>query len=312
MSTVPAIDQLETVMLEPAQAFQPAKPATEDLVWLNGRYMLLSEARVPIEDRGYQFGDGIYEVLITYDGVPFLTEYHMERWERSAAGLRITPKFSRQERVEVINKLVDKLGARRAIIYGQLTRGTAKRIHNFPENIQPFELWYARELAQKPPHLYTEGVAAVTHPDERWKHVWIKSTCLLPNCMAKQYAMEHDAFDSILFTHNCTITESSAANVFVVNDGIIWTHPANGRILAGATRGLVLELAKANGMLVCEEPFSLHFLRSAQEVFLTSTTINVLPVTTLDNQPVGNGKVGPKTQQLMVLIGAEIKKRSSR
>ncbi|MEO8377570.1 MAG: aminotransferase class IV [Candidatus Sumerlaeota bacterium] len=268
---------------------------------MDGEFQPMAQARVSVEDRGLLFADGIYEVIAAFDGVPHLLEEHLDRWERSAEGLRIQPRYGRDTRVQVIHELLQRFPARRVSIYGQLTRGSARRAHTFPAAPRPMEFWFARELPAYPPVLFTEGAAVVTHPDERWLNCWIKSISLLPNCMARQYAQEQGAFEAVFYLENGTVTEGAATNFHVVKDGEIWTHPPEKRILNGCTRQWILGLAQREGIKVREEKFDLTFLRNADEAFLTSTTFSVMPITRCDNQPVGGGMVGPVVQKLMAL-----------
>lgn len=279
-------------------------------LWLNGKFMPLADGQLSVEDRSTQFGDGIYEVIAAYNGIPVLMDEHLDRWERSAAGLGIAQVHSRETRRNVIHELVRTLGSNRTMIYGHLSRGTAKRAHPFPKSATATELWYVRELAPYPEKWYTDGVSAVTHVDERWSRCWIKATCLLPNVLAKQYAVDHGAFDAILVMENGNVTESSAGNCYAVKNGVVYTHPTNGRILGGVKRGFTLELARSHGFAVREEVFSLDFLRTADEVFLTSTTINVLPVTRLDGHLVGTGRVGDVARGLGAIVEAEVRRRT--
>lgn len=268
--------------------------------------MPLREGHVPIEDRALLFSDAIYEVIAAYDGVPVLLEEHLDRWERSAAGLRIKQANRRETRYEVISELIRRFGNTPASIYGQMSRGVARRAHLFPTNPQPLEFWFIRDLPAYPPAFYTEGAAVVTHPDERWGRCWIKSTCLLANCLAKQFAADHGAFEAVLHGEDETVREGAATNVYTIRDGAIHTHPADGRILAGCTRALLIDLARAQGIDVHEEKYDLEFLRNADEVFITSTTVGVLPVTRCDGQKIGPGLIGPVTRQLMDLFAREI------
>lgn len=276
-------------------------------LWIDGEFMPLGDGRVSIEDRALLFGDGIYEVIAAYDGVPILLDEHMDRWEKSAAGLRIEPRYNRDTRIGVIQELLRRFRAPRVSIYGQLTRGSGKRAHVFPGSPRPMEFWYVRDMPNYAPALYTEGAAVVTHPDERWTRCWIKSTCLLANCLAKQYAQEHGAFESVLFQEDGTVTEGAVANFHVVKNGVIRTHPANGRILSGCKREMVFSLARANGIAINEEKYDLEYLRNADEAFLTSTTINVIPVTKCDGKPIGDGKVGAVTKRLMGFVDEAIR-----
>lgn len=264
--------------------------------------MPMAEATVPVEERSVMFADGIYEVIAAYDGVPILLEEHLDRWERSAEGIQLVAEHTRAERYEVIAELLRRLNVPRAMIYGQLSRGTGPRAHQFPKNPQPIEFWFARELPPRVEKNYRDGVAVITHPDERWKRCWIKSTCLLANVLAKQKAHEAGAFEAVLHTDEGIVTEVAAANFWMVKDGIIFTHPADGSILAGCKRAMVIHVAREAGLQVREEKYHLDFLRSADEAFITSTTINVLPVTTLDGNPIGSGKVGAVVGRLGSLV----------
>ncbi len=277
-----------------------------DNLWINGEFQSLEGATLPLEDRATLFGDGIYEVIAAYQGVPILLKEHLDRWERSAEGLRIKLHYSRQEREDVIAQLIRNLPSDRAMIYGQLSRGVARRAHLFPSDPEPTEFWFVRELPPKKPEIYEKGVAAMTHPDERWARCWIKSTSLLANVLAKQAAKDAGAFEAILYREDQTVTEASVANFLAVKDGVIHTPPANGRILSGCKRGMVLRLAREHGIEVREEPFKLSMLPEIDEALLTSTTINAFPVTTIDHKPVGNGEVGPVSRKIRELVEEEI------
>ena len=276
-------------------------PRPEEIVWFDGEIIPMAQARVSIEDRGFLFADGIYEVIAAYDGIPHLMDEHLDRWERSAEGLRIQPRFCRDTRVQAIHELLRRFPAPRVSIYGQLTRGAARRAHTFPASPRPLEFWFVRELAPYAPVLFTEGAKVITLPDERWANCWIKSISLAPNCLARQDAAEQGAFEAIFHAEDGTVTEGAATNFFVVKNGVIWTHPVTKRILTGCTRQFFLSLARNAGIPVREDRFDLTFMRNADEAFITSTTINAMPVTRIDEVPVGDGRVGPVVQKLMAL-----------
>ncbi|MCC5874760.1 MAG: aminotransferase class IV [Candidatus Sumerlaeia bacterium] len=280
-----------------------------ETVWLNGKYMPLSEGNVSLEDRGLLFADGVYEVIAAYNGVPFILDEHLERMIRSADGIRLESPHTTDVRRQVIHDLVTRLGVSRAMIYGQLTRGSSRRSHPLPKAPTPTEYWFARELPPVVTKNYREGVHLITQPEERWARCWIKSTSLLPNVLAKQAALDVGAFDSLYVLEDGVITETSAANCYIVRDGNIFTHPANGRILGGCKRALVMELARRAGIGVHEEFIPLDQAREAEEMFITSTTLNVLPVTTLDDNPISNGRVGPITGRLMEAVGDAIREK---
>ncbi len=277
-----------------------------ETLWINGEYMPLSEGKVPVEERGFNFADGIYEVIAAYDGVPILMEEHLDRWDRSAKGIKLPLTYDRSTRIDVIHELLNRLGAKRAMLYGQVTRGTGLRAHPFPAEQKPIEFWFARELPPVNEKIYQSGVATISHRDERWSRCWVKSISLLPNVLAKQAALDAGAFDAILYTDDGIVTESSAANFHIVKDGQIYTHPVTDRILAGCKRSMVLAIAREQGIPVNEETYILDFAREADEAFITSTTINVLPVTSLDGKPIGTGKVGPVTSKLSELTLAAV------
>ncbi len=274
--------------------------------------MPLEEGTLPIEDRSLLFGEGIYEVIAAYDLVPVLLQEHLERWIRSAEGLRLECPYSIEQQMEVIQQLLENVGAKRASIYGQLTRGSAKRAHPFPQKSEPSEFWFVRALPEYDSRMYSEGVAVITQPDDRWSRCWIKSTSLLPNVLAKQAATDEGAFESILYKPDGTVTEASVANFHVVKDGVIYTHPNDGAILGGCKRKFVLDIARENGIEVREEKYNLDFLRKVDEAFLTSTTINALPVTKLEGKAIGSGKVGEVLTTLMSKIDERIKELVSR
>ncbi|MCC6546797.1 aminotransferase class IV [Candidatus Sumerlaeota bacterium] len=282
-------------------------PHPEELIWMDGEFLPLAQARVSIEDRGLLFADGIYEVIAAFDGVPHLLVEHLDRWDRSAEGMRIQPRYGRDTRVDVIHELLKRFSAPRVSVYGQLTRGAARRAHTFPAAPRPMEFWFARELQPYQPVLFSEGVKVITRPDERWLNCWIKSISLAPNCFARQDAAEQGAFEAIFHREDGVVTEGAATNFFVVKDGVIRTHPVTKRILSGCTREFVLQVARQHGLAIREEAFDLTFMRNVDEAFITSTTINVMPVTRIDDAPVADGKVGPVVQKLMALTDAAVR-----
>lgn len=280
-------------------------------LWLDGEVMLLEEGRVSVEDRALQFADGIYEVIAAYDGEPVLLREHLERWQRSADGLRIVSPWTRDERHAAIMMLIARHGGPRAMVYGQLSRGSAKRSHAFPKDPHPTEFWYVRDLPVYKPEYHAQGVATVLHPDERWTRCWIKSTCLLPNVLAKEYATERGAFEAILVRENGTITEGSSTNVWIVKDGAAITHPLDDRILGGVVRGHLIDAARAAGIAIREETFDKAALLDADEVFITSTTINVMPVASIDGAAVKSSP-GPLTRRLAEIVESYLPSAAAR
>ncbi len=269
-------------------------------LWLNGRFMPLEEGRIAVEDRGFQFADGIYEVVACPGREPFLLEDHLDRWERSAEGLMLEPWLGRAERHGVILELVRRAPFPNPMVYGQLTRGACPRSHAFPaREVACTELWYAKPLPTYPAAYHAEGVAVITHPDERWRNCHLKTVSLLPNCLAKEKARRAGAFEAMLVNEQGLVTEGAAVNAWAVIDGVVRTHPLTRAILPGITRKLVLALAAGEGIAVEERAFALQELATASEVLLTSTTIGVLPVSSVDGRPVGCGAPGPVARALM-------------
>lgn len=269
-------------------------------LWLNGDFMPLEEGSIGVEDRGFQFADGIYEVVAFPGREPLLLEEHLDRWERSAAGLMLEPWLGRDERRGVICELIANSPWDNAMVYGQLTRGASPRAHGFPPpGTRCTELWYAKPLPTYPAEYHARGVAVVTHPDERWRNCHLKTVSLLPNCLAKEKARREGAFEVVFVNDAGIVTEGAAVNVWAVMDGVATTHPLTRAILPGITRQFVLSLAPGAGVPVEERPFQAAELARASEVFLTSTTIGVLPVAAIDGRAVGTGGVGPVTRALM-------------
>jgi len=268
-----------------------------DVGFVNGRFMPLAQAAVPVEDRGYQFGDGVYEVVRTYQGKPFQLEAHLVRLERSAEAIGVSVPYPRQEWERLMTEGLRQAGYEDSKIYVQLTRGVAPRDHVFPVDAQPTVVMTIRELHSLPASVHKAGVEAVTMEDLRWGRCDIKSLNLLPNVMGRQRAKEAGAFEAI-FVRNGLVTEGSVSNVMVVRDGRLSTAPEGPTILSGVTRKLVLDLARKEGLAVEERYVTVEELRRADEVFLSGTTVEVLAVVRVDQKPIGAGIPGPVTRQL--------------
>ncbi len=267
-------------------------------VYLNGEYMPLEEARVPIEDRGFLFSDGIYEVVRFYNGHPFHLEAHLKRLEHSAEGARLPLGSVVTDLPGIIDHLMSENDLHDTNIYVQYTRGVAHpRSHPFPEAIEPTLFVMPVAIHALPGDALTNGVGAVTLPDLRWRRCDIKSTMLLPNVIAKQQAREGDAYEAIL-VRDGIITEGSSTNIFAVVAGVLTTHPADQDILGGITRQVVLALAGELRMDIQEDRFSPDQLYGAEEVFLTSTTSEIMPITQVDGRPIGEGRPGSVTLRL--------------
>jgi len=268
-----------------------------DIAFINGRFLPWKEATVSIDDRGFQFGDGVYEVVRTYRGVPFEFEAHLGRLNRSAQELRIVQPYSRLEWTRWIDQGLSQAGYREAKVYIQITRGTAPRDHAFPLDIPPTVVMTIRELHPLSVEIRGAGVTACTCEDFRWGRCDIKSLNLLGNVLAREEARKAGVFEAILVKDGL-VTEGSLSNVMAVQAGTIVTAPESARILSGVTRTVVLGLAESEQIPVEERFLSVEELYRADEVFLTGTTIEVLGVIRVDGRTIGPGRPGPITKAL--------------
>jgi D-alanine transaminase len=269
----------------------------EPLANLNGQQMPLSEARVPALDRGFLFGDAVYEVLRVYGGKPWLEEEHFRRFERSLSAVRIAGVDIGRLR-QRMHETIRAGGFREALAYLQVTRGVAPRSHPFPANATPLELLYVQEFRDPYTAVREQGGGVITHPDTRWDRCDIKSTNLLANVLAMQAAKEAGGLEAILYLPDGTLTEGTHTSFFGVLHGTVLTRPNSNAILPGITRGLVLRLAERAGVPVREHVLRRDDLAEVSELFLTGTTSEVLPLVTVDGRPVGDGRPGPVTRRL--------------
>ncbi|MGB9813696.1 MAG: D-amino-acid transaminase [Thermovenabulum sp.] len=268
------------------------------LIYLNGEKVDYENAKVSVEDRGFLFGDGIYEVIRVYNGRFFYLNRHIERLKKGAEQIYLDLDFGVENLVETIKKAVKESGFKDASVYVQVTRGAAPRQHAFPSNTKCTWLVIVREVKPQPQEYYENGVMAITVPDERWTRCNIKTVQLLANCIAKEKAKRAGAYEAI-FHRGDIITEASSSNVFMVKDGKIFTHPANNLILHGITRYAVLEIIKNNNFELYEETFSKEKLFEADEVFLTGTMTEVMPIVKIDGKIIGDGVPGKITMKIM-------------
>lgn len=269
------------------------------IAYVNGRYVRHADARVHVEDRGYQFADGIYEVIYVAGGTLVDMAAHRARLDRSLAALRIAPPCGAGALDVILRTVIARNGLARGIVYLQVTRGTAPREHAFPAAMRSSLVVTARALKAPDEAAARRGVAVATRPDLRWKRPDIKSVALLPNILAKQEAREAGAHEAWLVGDGGVITEGSSTNAWIVaGDGTLLTHPADHAILNGVVRMATLKLARERGLKVVERPFTLAEALAAREAFLTSTTSFVMPVVTIDGRPIGNGDSGSTTLAL--------------
>ncbi len=266
-------------------------------VYLNGAYIPLSEAKISVLDRGFLFGDGVYEVIPAYAGKLFCLEAHLQRLKNSLMAIRLPFIFDTKKWVEILTPLLVEGDAQ--YIYLQITRGVAdKREHIFPEACEPTVFAMCSPIL---PFAYEQGVSAMTLDDMRWQFCHIKATTLLANILLRQQAEDKQCAEAILIKEGYA-TEGAASNVFAVIDGTLITPPINNDILPGITREVVLRLALENDMVFDEDVISLEALQSATEIWLTSSTREILPVTLLDNVAVGQGEIGPVWQKMHKLF----------
>jgi D-alanine transaminase len=268
-----------------------------ETAFLNGRFLPLAEATVSIEDRGFQFGDGVYEVIRTYRGRSFKLDAHLARLDRSAQAIDLRQPYPFERWVEYITEGLRLGDFPETKIYVQITRGTAPRDHAYAPHLQPTVLMTFRELQPLNATVPSTGVAAMTMKDIRWGRCDIKSINLLANVLARQQAKTRGVFESIL-VRDGQVTEGAVSNVFIVQDGKLITAPEGGWILSGVTRQVVLELARHEGLTVQERYCSEQELLGATEVFLTGTTVEVLGVVHIDGKQIGKGQPGPVTRSL--------------
>jgi D-alanine transaminase len=270
--------------------------------YVNDSYVDHNQAVVSIEDRGYQFADGVYEVVYIKDGTLIDWSEHMLRLRHSLDGLRIAYDVDAEGLKQIVDTLLEKNALTDATVYMQITRGVAPRDHQFPSTpVDPAVVMTMSPLKPLSAEQYENGIKAITYPDMRWKRRDFKTIALLPNALAKQEAVESGATEAILVDEDTKfVTEGSATNVFLLTpENILMTHPATERILHGITRAGVLQVAKEQAIAVKEEAFTAQQLRDAKEVFITSTTKHILPITTIDEKQVGEGKAGEVTKRLM-------------
>jgi len=258
-------------------------------VYLNGEYLPLSEAKVSVLDRGFLFGDGVYEVIPSYSGDLFRMQDHLDRLQDSLSNIRLQLPYSLDQWLEILGPLLDK--AKDQYIYLQITRGVAaKRDHAFPKDPVPTIFAMCSDI--KPFAGAKTGVKALTMEDSRWEMCHVKATTLLANVLLRQQAVEQGCAEAILH-RNGYVTEGAASNLFAVIDGIIITPEKTAEILPGITRKVILEIAKNNGLQCNEEIISLDALQTASEIWITSSTREIIPVVELDAKPVGEGIPGP-------------------
>ena len=269
-----------------------------EIAFVNDVFMPLSEARVSVEDRGFQFGDGIYELLRVYAGVPFHLTEHLGRLEQSARAIGIPVPYSRDRWAAVISEAVLRSGFQEAKVYIQVTRGVAPRDHVPAGALTPTVVITVRAMAPPAAELYARGADVVTVSDSRWARCNIKSIGLLANVLAKQQARDAGAVEA-LFVRDGYVLEGATSNLIIIKSRCLVTPPEGPLLLSGVTRKVVLGLAQEAGVAVKEQPVAEDELYGADEIVLTGTTIEVLPIARVNGRPVGSGAPGPVARLLM-------------
>jgi len=268
-----------------------------EVIYLNGRLVSPSEAVIPVDDRGFLFGDAVYEVVRSYRGRLWCFRRHLDRLARSLAEVDMG-----QVDVEAIGRAIQETYAASALpdalIYLQITRGVAPRSHHYSAGMTPTVLITVRDITSAVGTVDPNGMTAITAPDVRWRRCDIKSTNLLPNILAKTKAHQAGAYEAILVHPDGYVTEGSSTSVFWVRGGAVCTMPLGPEILPSISREIVIEICQDEGLLLIEEHCPIEQFRGSDEIFLASTTPEVCPIITLDGAPVGDGKAGPITLRL--------------
>lgn len=260
--------------------------------WLNGKTMPLTQAKVGVEDRGILFADGVYEAVRLYNGRPFELNRHLDRLERSCAGIALKPPIAKSRLISEMVKLVAKSKVKDGFIYLQVTRGEAPRSHLFPRKPSPTVFFFIRALPPVPGVGKGKPYTLMSRTDERWNKCWIKSIALLENTIARTAANNAGA-DEAIFIHNGIVTEGTTSNIFMVQRGKLVTHPLGPKVLPGVTRDVLIECAREMGIEVQERGMLLAEAKRSDEVFVTSSTRELVWASRWDEATIGDGTCGP-------------------
>ncbi len=280
-----------------ARFFKMMSMETPAIAWLDGNILALADAKCRVEDRGFLFGDGVYEVVRAYDRQLFAADAHWLRLRHSAQGIDLELPMSLEEIAGIAENLLMRSGLRDAEIYVQVTRGAARRNHLFPTNTPPTLLIWVQAPRLPSVDLKATGASVVTLPDERWARCHLKTISLLANCLAKEEARRRGCDEAIL-VRDGWVTEGTSCNVLLIRGDLIVTPPTDQRILPGVTRACVLDQAPNLGMAVVQRPIAVGELFDADEIILTSTIMELMPVRVIDGSLVGAGRPGPAYRTL--------------
>jgi D-alanine transaminase len=262
------------------------------MVYLNGAFMPLEEARVPVLDRGFIFGDGVYEVIPVYGRKPLRLAEHLARMQNSLDAIRLRNPLTADDWTHIVGQIIERNPWDDQAVYVQVTRGVAPRDQAFPANATPTVFVMSNAMSKPSAEQREKGVGVITAEDFRWQRCDIKSVSLLANCLLRQLAAEAGCVEAVLLRDGY-VTEASTSNVFLVMEGVIVTPPKDRRILPGITLDLVLDLAREAKLPLEIRPVTERELREADEIWVSSSTKEVLPVTRLDGKPVADGTPGP-------------------
>jgi len=281
-------------------------------VYLDGRWGTTGDMKISVLDRGYLFGDGVYEVYRLYGKTPFARAEHLARLDRSLRGLELFLPCTPGGFTEILDEL-ERRSPQDAYVYIHVTRGVAPRRHAFPDTPLPSLMVMAVQLGSPPVDLYREGIGLRSQIDDRWLHCTVKSLNLLANCRAMTLANREGCFEALLVGHDGLVNESAASSFFAVVDGVLRTAPLDRNILPGVTRRLLLDLARTDGVATEERAVTLDEAMSASEAFISNAVFEVLPVARIDGVKIAGGDVpGPVTRRLVDLYGAEVLRATGR
>jgi len=269
-----------------------------ELAYVNCTFQPIHEARVPVEDRGFQFGHGVYEVIVSYGGRLFMPDEHLQRLRKSAGAVGIPYDFAGKPLLPIIEDGLARSAFADAMVYIQLTAGVAPRDHACREGLDPTVVMTFKPRKVLDEALRRRGARVITVPDDRWSQCYIKAITLLPNVLAKTEAIRRGCDDAVFVTAGGEARECTSANLFMVSNGQVRFPPRDRAVLHGITQRFILQCADAVGVPMEEARFSVEALHSADEVFMSSTVVEVLGITSIDGAAVGDGRVGPVTRRL--------------
>jgi D-alanine transaminase len=277
---------------------------TDQIVYLNGRFLPVGEAHVSVLDRGFIYGDGVYELIPVYGGEPFRLPQHLARLQRSLDGIGLANPHSSAQWEKIVRELVSRQPYADQGVYFQVTRGVAKRDHAFPQGVAPTVFMMSNPLATPTREQVERGVAVVTAEDNRWHRCDLKTISLLGNVLMRQLAAEQGAAETVMFRDGF-LTEASASNVLVVKDGTIVVPPKDNLILPGITYDATMEFAREGGVPLVMRPVPRAEAMAADEMWLSSSTKEVLAITTVDGKPFAGGQPGPVFRRMWELFQAK-------